>query len=136
MKEPNTIHYAILSRISEHTLSHASTCAEEGLQVCLFSATILPIVDQTAKSIMINPLNISIGARNAATDTIDQKLVYVGNEEGKLLELRRMIKMGEIKPPTIIFVQSKERADELFHELIYDDINVEVIHAERTQAQV
>ena len=36
----------------------------------------------------------------------------------------------------LIFVQSKERAKELFHELIYDGINVEVIHSERTQTQV
>ena len=34
-----------------------------------------------------------------------------------------------------MFVQSKERAKELFHELIYDGLNVEVIHADRTQAQ-
>ena len=35
----------------------------------------------------------------------------------------------------LVFVQSIERAKELFHELIYDGINVEVMHAERTQAQ-
>ena len=40
------------------------------------------------------------------------------------------------QPPMLIFVQSKERAKELFHELIYDGINVEVIHSERTQTQV
>ena len=36
----------------------------------------------------------------------------------------------------LVFVQSKERARELFHELIYDGISVDVIHSERTQAQV
>lgn len=40
------------------------------------------------------------------------------------------------KPPMLIFVQSRERAKELFHELIYDGINVDVIHSDRTQAQV
>ena len=34
-----------------------------------------------------------------------------------------------------MFIQSKERAKELFHELIYDGLNVEVIHSDRTQAQ-
>ena len=34
-----------------------------------------------------------------------------------------------------MFVQSIERAKELFHELIYDGMNVDVIHSERTQAQ-
>ncbi len=41
-----------------------------------------------------------------------------------------------IKPPILIFVQSKERAQELFRELIYEGISVDVMHAERTQAQV
>lgn len=40
------------------------------------------------------------------------------------------------QPPVLIFVQSKDRAKELFHELIYDGINVDVIHSDRTQAQV
>ena len=35
----------------------------------------------------------------------------------------------------LVFVQSVERAKELFHELIYDGMNVDVIHSERTQAQ-
>ena len=36
----------------------------------------------------------------------------------------------------MVFVQSKERAQELFKELIYDGINVDVIHSDRTQTQV
>lgn len=41
-----------------------------------------------------------------------------------------------IKPPVLIFVQSKDRAKELFRELIYENLKVDVIHSERTQAQV
>lgn len=33
-------------------------------------------------------------------------------------------------------MQSIERAKELFHELIYEGINVDVIHADKTQQQV
>lgn len=40
------------------------------------------------------------------------------------------------EPPMLLFVQSKERAKELFHELIYDGLNVDVIHSDRTQSQV
>ena len=73
--------------------------------------------------------------RNAATETIDQKLLYVGQEEGKLIAIRQLIQQG-LRPPVLIFVQSIERAKELFHELVYDGINVDVIHSERTKAQV
>ena len=41
-----------------------------------------------------------------------------------------------MEPPVLIFVQSKERARELFSELLYDGIMVDVIHADRTQLQV
>lgn len=36
----------------------------------------------------------------------------------------------------LVFVQSIDRARELFHELVYEGINVDVIHADRTQQQV
>lgn len=58
----------------------------------------------------------------------------VGREEGKLLAMRQLIAEG-LRPPVLVFLQSKERAKELFHELVYDGINVDVIHAERTQEQ-
>lgn len=44
--------------------------------------------------------------------------------------------MQGFQPPMLIFVQSKDRAKDLFHELVYDGINVDVIHADRTQQQV
>ena len=61
--------------------------------------------------------------------------MFVGDEGGKLLAMRQLVQQG-IKPPVLVFVQSIERARHLFHELVYDGINVDVIHAERTQAQV
>lgn len=44
--------------------------------------------------------------------------------------------MQGFAPPVLVFVQSIERAKELFHELIYEGINVDVIHADKTQQQV
>lgn len=35
----------------------------------------------------------------------------------------------------LVFLQSKERARELYHELVYDGVRVDVLHAERTQEQ-
>lgn len=78
---------------------------------------------------------ITLNFRNAATETIKQELLFVGSEDGKLVAIRQLVQKG-LKPPVLIFVQSIERAKELFHELIYDGINVEVIHSERTKAQV
>jgi len=94
----------------------------------------LPVVEDMARSFLRNPVQIVVGARNAATSAVSQKLVFVGREEGKLLAIRQAIREG-IKPPVLVFVQSKDRARELFHELIYDNINVDVITSERTPQQ-
>ncbi|KAJ2077768.1 RNA-dependent ATPase rok1 [Coemansia sp. RSA 988] len=111
-----------------------SACTSSNLQISLYSATMPSSVEQMAKTIMKDPIRIIVGTQNAATESIDQNLVFVGQEEGKLIELRNMIATG-FKPPCLIFVQSIERAKELFYELVFEGINVEVIHSERTQTQ-
>jgi ATP-dependent RNA helicase DDX52/ROK1 len=108
--------------------------SDKNVQKALFSATFGPQVQELASNILNNNISITIGNENASPTTIDQKLLFVGREDGKLLALRQLIQVG-IKPPVLLFVQSKDRAKELFKELCYDGINVDVIHAERTQQQ-
>lgn len=105
------------------------------LQKLIFSATIPAKVEELANSIMRDPVRIIVGHKEAASSNIDQKLVFTGSEDGKLVAIRQMIQQGEFKPPVIIFLQSITRAKALFHELLYDKLNVDVIHAERTPKQ-
>ncbi|RGB39672.1 P-loop containing nucleoside triphosphate hydrolase protein [Rhizophagus diaphanus] len=118
----------------EQTDEIFAACSNVKLQKALFSATFPSSVETLANDFMRDPIRVVIGLKNAATETIKQKLLYVGQEEGKLIAVRQLIQEG-FKPPVLIFVQSIERAKELFHELIYDGINVDVIHSERTKAQ-
>ena len=111
-----------------------AACTNDHIQRCLFSATIGPMVLELSQSFLHDPVHVTIGKANATAETIDQKLVFVGKEEGKLLGIRQLIQEG-LKPPVLIFVQSKERAKALLKELVYDGINVDSIHAERTQQQ-
>ncbi|KAI8887274.1 P-loop containing nucleoside triphosphate hydrolase protein [Backusella circina FSU 941] len=111
-----------------------AACSSTNIQKSLFSATFSSTVESLANSVMKDPIRIVVGGKNAATDTIKQKLLFTGTEAGKTIALRQLIQRG-IKPPVLIFVQSIERAKELFHELVFDGINVEVIHSDRTKAQ-
>lgn len=111
------------------------SCSNPVIRKSMFSATIPSGVEEMAHSIMKDPIRVIIGHKEAASNTIEQKLVYTGNEEGKLLAIRQMIQESEFKPPIIIFLQSITRAKALFHELLYDRLNVDVIHAERTPKQ-
>ncbi|CAI4039116.1 hypothetical protein SMKI_07G0870 [Saccharomyces mikatae IFO 1815] len=112
-----------------------SACKEPALRKAMFSATIPSNVEEIAQSIMMDPIRIIIGHKEAANTNIDQKLIFCGNEEGKLIAIRQLVQEGEFKPPIIIFLESITRAKALYHELMYDRINVDVIHAERTALQ-
>ncbi|KAK2708242.1 probable ATP-dependent RNA helicase DDX52 [Artemia franciscana] len=109
-------------------------CQSTQVRRALFSATFAYDVEQWCKLNLDNVVMVTVGAKNAATDIVGQELVFVGSESGKLMAFRNLLIKG-LTPPVLVFVESKERAKELFNELIYDGINVDVIHADRTQVQ-
>ncbi|KAH9308001.1 hypothetical protein KI387_035912 [Taxus chinensis] len=114
--------------------SVVNACSSPSVVRSLFSATLPDSVEELARTIMHDPVRILVGRKNSASLLIKQKLLFVGSEEGKLLALRQIFKESW-KPPILIFVQSKERAKELYKELLYDEIKVGNIHADLTQAQ-
>lgn len=111
-----------------------AACGSKQRRVAMFSATHTPSVAKWSRHHMRGLINVTVGQRNAATNLVDQELCFCGNENGKLLAFRQLVQQG-LKPPVLVFVQSKDRAKQLFKELIYDGINVDVIHADRTQQQ-
>jgi ATP-dependent RNA helicase DDX52/ROK1 len=103
----------------------------------LFSATVTPQVRLLAESILRNPIDMTIGTSSSpggANPDIEQELMFVGREEGKLLAIRQLAARGQLRPPVLIFLQSQERAQALFGELLYDGLHVDVIHAGRSKA--
>ena len=61
-------------------------------------------VETLAMTVLTDPVHIQVGQANATTDTISQKLIYAGNEEGKLLAIRQIFRES-LQPPVLIFVQ-------------------------------
>ncbi|XP_046825409.1 probable ATP-dependent RNA helicase DDX52 [Vespa crabro] len=112
----------------------STACTNSNLHRALFSATTTPVVTKWCRKNLKGLITVTVGQRNSAVNLIEQELLFVGSERGKLVAIRNIILKG-IAPPVLVFVQSKERAQELFSELIYDGINVDVIHADRTQTQ-
>jgi ATP-dependent RNA helicase DDX52/ROK1 len=109
-------------------------CSNPSILRSLFSATLPDSVEELARTIMHDAVRVIIGRKNSASDSIDQKLVYVGSEEGKLLALRQSFEKS-LNPPVLLFVQNKERAKELYNELKFDDIRVDAIHADLSQEE-
>jgi ATP-dependent RNA helicase DDX52/ROK1 len=111
-----------------------AACDNPEVVRALFSATLPETVEQLARSVMTQPMRLTVGERNAASGTIAQRLVFCGQERGKLLALRQLINEG-VKPPIIVFVQSKDRAKQLVKELSGDGLRLGIVHAAMSDAK-
>ncbi|KAK9462344.1 P-loop containing nucleoside triphosphate hydrolase protein [Lipomyces oligophaga] len=120
--------------ILAHVRKNKESNSHSSYQKILLSATMPSTIETLGLSLMTTPLRIFISPGKAAS-TVDQQLIYAGSEEGKLMAIRQMFQTGELPPPILIFVQSIDRANALMHELVYDGINVDVIHGDRTESQ-
>ncbi|KAL4351363.1 hypothetical protein GQ457_06G025920 [Hibiscus cannabinus] len=109
-------------------------CSNPSITRSLFSATLPDSVEELARTIMHDAVRVIIGRKNTASNSVNQKLVFAGTEEGKLLALRQSFQ-EKLNPPILIFLQSKERAKELYEELKFDDIRVGVIHSDLSEIQ-
>lgn len=111
-----------------------TACGNSQITRGLYSATLPIEVEHLAKTFLRNPITIVIGERNTSAETITQSLEFVGSEAGKLFALRRLLRKG-IQPPILIFVQSIEKAQDLYKELQFDDLNIDYIHGARSHGQ-
>ncbi|CED82675.1 p-loop containing nucleoside triphosphate hydrolase protein [Phaffia rhodozyma] len=119
--------------IMDEILSHL-TSAE--LKRYLFTATLPSTLEEIARGLgKGDGIRLVVGIKDAVTSKISQKLIYTATENGKLHALRSLLKAGSLPPPCLIFVQSIQRANDLFHELVYDGFALDVIHSERTPEQ-
>lgn len=81
-------------------------CTHEKKKVGMFSATWTMPVSKWGRKNVKGLHTVSIGQRNSATDLVDQELLFVGNEAGKLIAFRNLVREG-LKPPVLVFVDSK-----------------------------
>uniref|UniRef100_A0A5S6QRC2 Probable ATP-dependent RNA helicase DDX52 n=1 Tax=Trichuris muris TaxID=70415 RepID=A0A5S6QRC2_TRIMR len=109
-------------------------CNNSQTRRALFSATFSYHLEQWCKINLNSLVLVCVGARNSAVSSVKQKLIFVGSEHGKLVAVERMFVEG-FQPPMLIFVQSKERAEQLYNELICMNRSAELVHANRTAQQ-
>ncbi|CDQ87696.1 unnamed protein product [Oncorhynchus mykiss] len=67
-------------------------CSSPRVRRALYSATCAPDVEQWCRLNLDNLVSVNIGHRNSAVETVEQELLFVGTENGKLLAVRDIIK--------------------------------------------
>ena len=102
----------------------------EERQTLLFSAT---MPDAMAANFTHNPLEISVGQRNAGADTV-QHLYYVVNARQRYEALRRIV---DFNPDIygIVFCRTRHETQEVATKLGTDGYDAEAIHGDLSQAQ-
>jgi ATP-dependent RNA helicase DDX52/ROK1 len=110
-----------------------TTCNNDDRKFALFSATttkeMTPFVHENLKN--FTTVNIS---PNVPSSSVKQELLFVGTESAKIMTIRNIFNEG-VLPPILIFLQSKDRAKQLYSELLYDGLRVEIIHSDRSQKE-
>ncbi|KAL7421470.1 RNA-dependent ATPase rok1 [Cryptotrichosporon argae] len=107
-------------------------CSNPGVQKCFLSATMPAGAEEIGREwLRDGGVRVVVGLKDSAVTTVDQSLLYTGSEAGKLLALRNMVAAGALPCPSLVFVQSIQRADELARQLVMDGLRVEAVHSAR-----
>lgn len=106
----------------------------EGCRVGFFSATLPDEVKELADKILSNPVRVTLKTADVKLDGIKQYYVELGDEAWKLDCICDIFE-GMSIPQSIIFTNTKERAERLYHALTERGFPVSVIYGDpMTQA--
>ncbi len=99
----------------------------------LFSATMSKEVKELSKNYLEDPLEISVGPRNAGADLV-KHICYSVHEKNRYLALKRIV---DYNPNIygIIFCRTREETKEVAEKLIQDGYNADALHGDLSQAQ-
>ncbi|PAV80584.1 hypothetical protein WR25_19126 [Diploscapter pachys] len=86
-------------------------CSGKFTKRAFFSATFSHEVEKWCKETIPQLVTVCVGERNTANSHIKQELIFCGSEDGKRVTFRELL--TQFEPPAIVFVQSKDRADQL-----------------------
>jgi ATP-dependent RNA helicase RhlE len=100
-------------------------------QNLMFSATFSDEIRKLAKSIVHNPVEISVNPRNTTATTVEQWLTPVDKKKKPAL-LTQLIKDNDWQQ-VLVFVRTKNGADRLTRHLESEGINAAAIHGDKSQ---
>ena len=99
----------------------------------LFSATMPKEVSKIAKKFMDSPVEITVGAKNAGTSTVDHEYYVVGGRD-RYPALKRL---ADANPDifSVVFCRTKRDTQRVAEKLIEDGYNAGAIHGDLSQNQ-
>jgi ATP-dependent RNA helicase RhlE len=136
-----------LSRVSVFVLDEADRMLDMGFipdirrvlkllpgkrQNLLFSATYSDEIRNLAQRLLHDPVEVEVARRNAAVDTVEQRVYKISKEDKRAL-LSHLIKDGDWNQ-VLVFTRTKHGANRLTKQLMQDDVKAAAIHGNKSQS--
>src|SRR5687767_8358260 len=102
-------------------------------QNLLFSATFPDEIRTLARTLLRNPAEVQVAARNAAADSVTHVMHPVAREKKREL-LSYLVQTRGLKQ-VLVFCGTRIGANRLAHQLRKDHIHADAIHGDKTQAE-
>ncbi|MDP1728539.1 MAG: DEAD/DEAH box helicase [Bacteroidota bacterium] len=96
-----------------------------------FSATMPPVIQKLADTILVNPIKVEVTPPSSTADTIVQKLYFVGKSDKRklLIHLLEDDTIGN----ALVFTRTKHGADRVVKDLAVHGIHAAAIHGNKSQ---
>jgi ATP-dependent RNA helicase DeaD len=105
----------------------------DGRRTLLFSATMSSEIASIARKYMNNPVEITIGTKNASAENVSHAY-YLVHAKDKYKVLKRI---ADFEPDIygIVFCRTRKETQEVASKLIHDGYNADALHGDLSQAQ-
>jgi ATP-dependent RNA helicase RhlE len=100
-------------------------------QTLFFSATMAPAVETLARSMLVDPVRVSIAPAVTTAERVEQSVMFVGRTE-KRATLERLLREGNFLR-TLVFTRTKHGANRLSEQLDRSGIASAAIHGNKSQ---
>jgi ATP-dependent RNA helicase RhlE len=114
-----------------HDIRKILKCLPKERQNLLFSATFSEDIRELAKTIVSNPVEISVTPRNAAAKTVEQSIITV--DKSKKNHLLSSLIQQENLEQVLVFSRTKHGANRLAKHLNAKNITAAAIHGNKSQ---
>ncbi|GMH73165.1 hypothetical protein TrST_g7019 [Triparma strigata] len=101
-------------------------------QLCLFSATFPKSVEQLARESLKYPVEVMVGGRSVASDTIEQ-FAEVMPETKKFHRLLQLLGEWIERGKVLVFVDTQQKADEIYEQLTKNGYTALSLHGGKEQ---